>query len=73
MWCLLPDATDHGLDVVVEGVATRTTDNQLLRQLVDVWAKKWDGQWKYEVHNGFLRRRILAFGKGTFSQTRYRF
>jgi general stress protein 26 len=87
---------DRGLDVVVEGDAVRTTDGALLQRLADVWATKWDGQWQYEVHDGYLRRsseaaggaageggdalvfsvaptKILAFGKGTFSQTRHRF
>jgi general stress protein 26 len=87
---------DRGLDIVVEGDAVRTANETLLQQLAEAWAKKWDGQWKYEVHDGYLRRssgaaggaageggdamvfsvlptKILAFGKGTFTQTRHRF
>jgi general stress protein 26 len=87
---------DRDLDVVVEGNAVRTTDETLLQRLTDAWACKWDGQWRYEVHDGYLRRRlqaaggaageggdamvfsvaptkVLAFHKGTFSQTRHRF
>ena len=86
---------DHGIDVVVEGDAVRATDEALLHRLADAWAAKWDGQWRYDVHDGKFRRRtesangaaaaggdaivfsvtptkILAFGKGTFSQTRHR-
>ena len=86
---------DHGLDVVIEGRAQRTTDAALLGRLADAWAAKWDGQWQYEVVDGELRGRteagggaaglgrealvftvrpekVLAFGKGTFSQTRHR-
>ncbi len=87
---------DRGLDVVVEGDAARVTDDALLNQLAAAWARKWDGQWQYEAHDGHFRRRsgaaggaaaeggdamvfsvsptkILAFGKGTFTQTRHRF
>jgi general stress protein 26 len=86
---------DHGLDVVLEGDAARTTDHGLLQRLAEAWARKWDGQWQYEVANGNLRPsseaaggavgednealvfcvkplKVLAFGKGTFSQTRHR-
>jgi general stress protein 26 len=82
---------DQGLDVMVEGDAVRTTDHALLRRLADAYARKWDGQWHYEVENGNLRPssqtagegagalvfcvtpvKVLAFGKGNFSQTRHR-
>ena len=46
---------DRGLDVVVEGDAVRVTDDELLGELAKAWAKKWDGQWQYEVHDGHLR------------------
>jgi general stress protein 26 len=87
---------DRGLDVIVEGDATRTTDDALLRRLADAWRTKWDGQWDYEVRDGAFHRpneaaggaatkdgealvysvapaKILAFGKGGFTQTRHRF
>ena len=86
---------EQGLDVVVEGTATLTTDHATLQRLADAWRTKWDGQWDYDVHNGAFRGRtasgggaagagreavvysvvptkILAFSKGTFTQTRYR-
>lgn len=87
---------ERDLDVVVEGDAVRVTDPALLQRLVGAWAEKWDGQWQYEVYDGYLRRRahaaggaagaggdamvfsvsptkVLAFGKGIFTQTRHRF
>jgi nitroimidazol reductase NimA-like FMN-containing flavoprotein (pyridoxamine 5'-phosphate oxidase superfamily) len=78
---------DQGLDVVVEGEAVQVTDDELLERLAEAWAAKWDGRWHYEVHDGGFRHedggaalvfsvtptKILAFAKGTFSQTRHRF
>jgi general stress protein 26 len=78
---------DHGLDVVVEGTAVRTTDHAQLERLAGAWRQKWAGQWQFEVADGAFQhagggeawvfsvapRKILAFGKGGFSQTRYTF
>lgn len=78
---------DKGLDVVVEGDAVRVTDDDTLRRLATAWAAKWDGRWQYEVRDGAFHHegggealvfkvapaKILAFGKGPFSHTRYRF
>lgn len=79
---------DHGLDVVVEGEATRETSNDILAQLAKAWAAKWDGRWHYEARDGAFHhhpgggealvfrvtpRKILAFGKGAFTHTSYRF
>ena len=77
---------DEGMDVVVEGEAVRVTDDALLERLAEAWTSKWDGRWRYEVSSGcfhhgpgtaFVFRvvpdKVLAFGKGTFSQTRHRF
>jgi nitroimidazol reductase NimA-like FMN-containing flavoprotein (pyridoxamine 5'-phosphate oxidase superfamily) len=75
-----------GLDVVVEGEATRITDAAQLERLATAWTRKWDGRWQYEVapegfrHDGgtafvFAVRpaKVLAFAKGGFGQTRHRF
>jgi nitroimidazol reductase NimA-like FMN-containing flavoprotein (pyridoxamine 5'-phosphate oxidase superfamily) len=75
---------ERGLDVVVEGDAIRLTDDRMLERLADAWKSKWDGRWQYEVRDGAFRHeagsalvfsvapaKILAFGKGTFSQTRH--
>jgi nitroimidazol reductase NimA-like FMN-containing flavoprotein (pyridoxamine 5'-phosphate oxidase superfamily) len=78
---------ERGLDVVVEGEAVQVTDDDLLERLAETWAMKWDGRWHYEVRDGAFWHegggsalvfsvsptKILAFGKGTFSQTRHRF
>ena len=82
------NAFRSGLDVIVEGTATRVEDEQQLRRLAARWLSKLD--WPFEIVEGGFRdpdggadlayvfavapRKILAFGKGEpFSQTRYRF
>jgi len=77
---------DQGLDVMLEGKAHRVTDPAILERLTEAWASKWQGQWKYDVvDEGFAHpeaggpilvfavhaAKVLAFGKGTFSHTRY--
>ena len=75
-----------GLDVVVEGDATRVTDAQQLDRLAAAWAQKWDGRWQYEVTADGFRHdvgtalvfavrpaKVLAFTKGGFGHTRHRF
>jgi hypothetical protein len=80
---------DSGFDTVVEGDAVRVAAREQLERLADAWATKWDGRWRYQVGDGvFLHsdtalgealvfvvepRKVFAFGKGTFSQTRYQF
>ena len=81
------NAWDSGLDVVVEGSAVPVTDDARLAQLAEAWSTKWDGQWRYEARNGRFHhedggealvyavrpRKVLAFGKGTFTQTTHHF
>jgi general stress protein 26 len=75
-----------GLDVVVEGSADRVTDAARLQQLADLWAAKYQGDWVFEVADGAFHHgagtalvfalaptKVLAFAKGVFAQTRYRF
>jgi nitroimidazol reductase NimA-like FMN-containing flavoprotein (pyridoxamine 5'-phosphate oxidase superfamily) len=75
---------ERGLDVVVEGDAIQLSDDHMLERLADAWRTKWDGRWQYEVRDGGFHhgggsalvfsvtsRKILAFAKGTFSQTRH--
>jgi len=78
---------DRGVDVVVEGDAVHLTDNDVLERLARAWAKKWTGQWQYEVRDGAFHHKgsgaalvfsvtptqVFAFAKGTFGQTRHRF
>ena len=73
---------ERGLDVVVEGEALQVTDEGALERLAEAWATKWDGRWRYEVHDGAFRHeggtgavlvfavrpaKVLAFAKGTFA------
>ena len=78
---------DEGLDVVVEGDAVQQTDQGMLERLAAAWATKWTGQWQWEVRDGCFHdqhagealvfsvrpAKVLAFAKGTFGATRYRF
>ena len=81
------NAWDSGLDVVVEGSAVPVTDDARLAHLAEAWSTKWDGQWRYEARNGRFHHegggealvyavrpwKVLAFGKGTFTQTTHHF
>ena len=80
------NAWKSGLDVVIEGNARRVTDEARLQRLADAWESKYDGDWHFEVANGafqgeggealvfeVIATKILAFAKGDFAQTRYRF
>jgi nitroimidazol reductase NimA-like FMN-containing flavoprotein (pyridoxamine 5'-phosphate oxidase superfamily) len=77
-----------GLDVIVEGAATRIDDHASLQLVADALEAKYGADWHYEVGDGDLvsadgPRPIVfevvpttayGFGKGeTFSQTRWRF
>ena len=77
----------EGLDVVIEGTAVRITDETRLRGLADLWRSKYDGDWDFTVDDGLFHHedggsavvfevaplKVLAFSKGLFAQTRYRF
>lgn len=43
-----------GLTAVVEGDAVQITDQDELERLASVWATKWDGDWPYQVRNGYF-------------------
>jgi len=75
-----------GLDVVVEGVATRVVDQGDLEELARAWESKYRGDWHFEVHDSAFHHdggdalvfevvpvKILAFAKGDFAQTRFTF
>lgn len=77
---------DHGLSIAVEGDAVRVSDTDLLARLAAAWQSKWDGRWRFEVGNGAFHHgggaaivyrvsptKVLSFGLGTFSHTRYQF
>ena len=77
----------EGLDLVVEGRAVRVTDDARLRTLADLWRGKYSGDWDFTVEHGAFHHqdggsavvfevaptKVLAFAKGRFAQTRYRF
>ncbi len=77
----------EGLDLVVEGTAVRVTDETQLRALADLWRTKYQGDWDFAVEGGMFHHedggsavvfavapeKVLAFAKGRFAQTRYRF
>jgi nitroimidazol reductase NimA-like FMN-containing flavoprotein (pyridoxamine 5'-phosphate oxidase superfamily) len=87
--CALTTGTNRwkeGLDVVVEGRARRVTDEASLRELAAMWDTKYRGDWQFEVRDGAFHHgpgaahvfevrpaKVLAFAKGDFAQTRYRF
>ncbi len=78
---------DGGLDVVFEGQVVRVTDQSTLQRLAQLWARKWDGRWRYEPGaDGFQGdenesvlvfavrpAKVFAFAKGNFSHTRHAF
>jgi nitroimidazol reductase NimA-like FMN-containing flavoprotein (pyridoxamine 5'-phosphate oxidase superfamily) len=77
----------EGLDVVVEGGVVQVTDESRLRTLADLWRSKYHGDWDFTVADGAFHHedggaavvfevaptKVLAFAKGRFAQTRYRF
>jgi hypothetical protein len=79
----------QGLDVVVEGRATRVTGASTLRRLAKAYRGKYAPHFRFEVRGGHLYHqgtvdrvlpyrlaatKALGFGKGRmFSQTRWRF
>ena len=75
-----------GLDVVVEGVAERITDDAVLRATAAAFLAKYGDEWRFEVADGVfvhgggravvfeLRPTVAyAFAKSPYSHTRYRF
>jgi general stress protein 26 len=80
------NAWKSGLDVVIEGTAQRVSDEVLLRRLAAAWESKYHGDWHFDVANGAFQdeggealvfevvpAKVLAFAKGEFAQTRFRF
>lgn len=81
------NALGAGLDMVVEGVAARVSDEPTLRRIADAYAAKYGAGWRFAVRDGAFmgqggRALVFAvapltafgFGKGApFSQTRWRF
>jgi nitroimidazol reductase NimA-like FMN-containing flavoprotein (pyridoxamine 5'-phosphate oxidase superfamily) len=81
------NAFHKGLDVVVEGKAARVTDATLLRRLANLWKRKYDDFWHFEVRDSAFHheagralvfelapKKAFSYGRGQkYSATRYRF
>lgn len=79
------NALNHGLDIVVEGNASRNQDAAVIQRLADLYQTRYD--WQFTVQDGTLTdgdhsalvftltpSTIFAFDKGEpFAQTRWRF
>lgn len=80
------DALNEGVDVVVEGAAVRVRQEAELQNIADRYLEKYGSDWVFEVRGEeFFHQegttvvyrvsptKVFAFGKGRFSQTRWRF
>jgi pyridoxine/pyridoxamine 5'-phosphate oxidase len=80
------NAWAHGLDVVVEGAATRVTARDALQRLADAYEAKYGSAWRFEVGDGVFGAgddaaavfriepgKVMAFAKEPHAQTTYRF
>ncbi|MGI8406123.1 MAG: pyridoxamine 5'-phosphate oxidase family protein [Thermomicrobiales bacterium] len=77
----------EGLDLVIEGDAVQVSDEALLQHLADAYVSKYGSNWRFAVRDGAFVGdagnvaqvyevkpvTVFGFGKGTFSQTRWRF
>lgn len=74
-----------GLDVVVEGVAVRVTDNAELQRIADAIEAKYGGVWHFDVGDGVFgdgertaavfrieAAKVLAFAKDPHGHTTFR-
>jgi general stress protein 26 len=78
---------NEGFDLTVEGNAVRVTDDARLRRLAEAYESKYGSDWHFDVTEGTFRHHdggqalvfevapstVFGFGKGEFSQTRWRF
>jgi nitroimidazol reductase NimA-like FMN-containing flavoprotein (pyridoxamine 5'-phosphate oxidase superfamily) len=76
----------EGVDIVVEGDATKVSDDAKLRRIADAYVAKYGDDWRFEVRDGafhhgpgtawvFEVAPVTAYGfaKGPYSHTRWRF
>ena len=78
----------QGLDVVVEGVAEKVTDEEALQRLADAYVSKYGEVWRFGVAGGAFGNaesedpvpvfriepsKVIAFAKDPHAQTTYRF
>jgi general stress protein 26 len=81
------NALGEGLDLVIEGDAVQVRNQAALKRLADEYVSKYGEDWRFTVRDGaFLNPEggqalvyeirpttAFGFGKGAFSQTRWRF
>ncbi len=77
---------EEGLDVVIEGEAQRVGDDAKLTRIADAYESKYGNTWHFDVRDGAFQgeggealvfevipKTAFGFGKGEYSQTRWRF
>jgi hypothetical protein len=77
---------EEGLDLVIEGEAIRISDDARLTQIADAYESKYGSTWHFDVRDGVFHHEggeaivfevapttAFGFGKGEYSQTRWRF
>lgn len=78
---------EEGLDVVIEGEAQRIRDEAKLARVAAAYESKYGGDWHFDVRDGAFHAEgsgealvfevspttAFGFGKGEYSQTRWRF
>lgn len=76
-----------GLDIVVEGRASLTTDPVVLARLAAAWRERWDGRWGFEARDDHLdhpdgfsvltysvqSQQVRVFAQGRFGATLHDF
>lgn len=75
-----------GLDIVIEGDASRVTDEETLKAIAEIYESKFGPVWHFGVHDGaffggggeayvYAVAPVVVFGfrKGDFAQTRWQF
>jgi nitroimidazol reductase NimA-like FMN-containing flavoprotein (pyridoxamine 5'-phosphate oxidase superfamily) len=77
---------EEGLDVVIEGEARRIRDEERLGRIAAAYESKYGSKWHFDVRDGAFQHEgsealvfeispttAFGFGKGKYSQTRWRF
>jgi hypothetical protein len=80
------NALGEGLDLVVEGDAVKVGDDAALGTVAEAYESKYGSDWHFEVRDGTLHEgggeaivyqvspsTAFGFGRGEYSQTRWRF
>jgi hypothetical protein len=80
------NAWARGMDVVVEGTATRVTETATLQRLADGYEAKYGSEWHFDVGDGVFGSgddaaavfrieptKVLVFAKQPHAQTTFRF